>query len=197
MASVQGLNGRYRAMMEASHENLIANLTVCFLRYHTYEKKLMCTPAGWTYCGVSTLALLDKLPSVGNKTEPNSASTHVSQAFTQDLLHWLVWRQTNLLSDYQDLDGMSDSEESGSDSEQEFKNDRQNETAFAALGSPLALPPHILDFEAIPSQSDKPIIAGFNGRCNKPADTCYSFWACASLAVSLIFCLFKLKAEFQ
>jgi geranylgeranyl transferase type-1 subunit beta len=29
----------------------------------------------------------------------------------------------------------------------------------------------------------KPIWAGFHGRCNKPSDTCYSFWVGASLDV--------------
>lgn len=28
---------------------------------------------------------------------------------------------------------------------------------------------------------------GFNGRCNKPADTCYAFWAGASLDVYALF----------
>ena len=29
------------------------------------------------------------------------------------------------------------------------------------------------------------VSAGFNGRCNKVADTCYAFWVGASLAVGL------------
>lgn len=33
--------------------------------------------------------------------------------------------------------------------------------------------------------SDELSWAGFNGRCNKKSDTCYSFWAGASLAVSI------------
>jgi len=31
----------------------------------------------------------------------------------------------------------------------------------------------------------RPLWAGFNGRCNKKTDTCYSFWVCGSLDVNL------------
>ena len=31
------------------------------------------------------------------------------------------------------------------------------------------------------------LCAGFNGRCNKYADTCYVWWACATLKVNFVF----------
>ena len=34
--------------------------------------------------------------------------------------------------------------------------------------------------------------AGFNGRCNKPPDTCYSFWAVGSLGVRVFSARFAL-----
>ncbi len=41
----------------------------------------------------------------------------------------------------------------------------------------------------IPSQTETgaTATAGFNGRCNKAVDTCYSFWVCGSLSVCFIF----------
>ena len=35
------------------------------------------------------------------------------------------------------------------------------------------------------SQHGVDLVAGFNGRCNKSSDTCYSFWVCGALAVSV------------
>jgi len=35
-----------------------------------------------------------------------------------------------------------------------------------------------------PQTMDECYYVGQNGRCNKPVDTCYSFWNCASLVVS-------------
>ena len=89
-----------------------------------------------------------------------------------------------MLSDYRDLDGLD-----GADSEQELDGTAlgpasQPESVFTILGSKPALPPLILDFESLPFTSSIDHLAGFNGRCNKPADTCYSFWAGSTLAVS-------------
>ena len=45
------------------------------------------------------------------------------------------------------------------------------------------------DSAEVPSIADLSLeedqFVGFNGRCNKKADTCYAFWVGASLAVSL------------
>ena len=94
-----------------------------------------------------------------------------------------------MLSDYRDLDELEDIDsESESESEdQEVGPSSRIDSSFTVLGSNPALPPEIFDFESLHFSSSVDIFAGFNGRCNKPADTCYSFWAGGALAVSLGF----------
>ena len=139
--------------------------------------------AGSTYCGISTLKLLNRLPtskqaSTAETTTPQRASSE----FIQNLLHWLSQRQTTMLCDYQDFNTLEEEQESSV--EQATNPPATDNPSFTVLNKTPALPPEILSFESLSLDSEPPTIAGMNGRVNKPADTCYSFWVGATLAVS-------------
>ncbi len=137
-----------------------------------------CSPAsvaGLTYAGVSALSLLGKLPRKGiTATEGKTMSSD----FINDLTRWLISRQTLMLQE----DG-------------EFN--VAHETPPDA--SPIVFPYKIHVMGAYPAEDEAvaglehpPIDVsaeemrwvGVNGRCNKVADTCYTFWVGGSLAVS-------------
>lgn len=83
------------------------------------------------------------------------------------LLAWLVSRQTVQISE-------SELDEDWSDAQ-----DEQSIDTIEADSRISALP----DIQSI--SADTILYAGFNGRCNKIADTCYSFWNGATLRVLL------------
>ena len=90
--------------------------------------------------------------------------------FIESLTHWLVSRQT---SDIERAGDFNVADEEATLSAQQPAPDPFEDRG--SVISPLTVP---LSFENFSR-------AGFNGRCNKEPDTCYSFWAGGSLAVSL------------
>lgn len=158
--------------------------------------------AGLSYCAIGALAFVDRLPdSVQNR--PKTSSDDERRPLTTGIsslkgtLRWLVSRQR-----IEDDDDEDDEDDGGEDfgyraaPGQVFQ---AHEFQHAAHGTYLEdhhkleqsdqgnllqrLPPHV-----IPSEHGQqhPLIAGFNGRCNKTTDTCYSFWVGGSLSVSLL-----------
>ena len=88
----------------------------------------------------------------------------------ESLLRWLVSRQTPDLGEEPDDDDSGHHEKG--DSLQE--DDQENSLTDKVLKLPSIQPPDEASLQW----------AGFNGRCNKAADTCYSFWNTGTLAVS-------------
>lgn len=118
--------------------------------------------AGLTYCAIGALTFL--------KTDkPAPVLTPGSEEF-ESLIWWLVSRQTF------DLGEDDEEQPTGSDKAQE--NLSQAVEALRLNGKVDALPP------IEPPTEESLQWAGFNGRSNKAADTCYSFWNTATLAVS-------------
>lgn len=138
--------------------------------------------AGSTYCGISTLKLLERLPASETAATETSIPQKASSEFVESLLYWLSHRQTTMLSDYQDFNTLEEQDSSG---EQATKQNTSDKSAVTVLNATLALPPDILSFESLTLDNDISTIAGMNGRVNKPADTCYSFWVGATLAVRI------------
>ena len=98
--------------------------------------------------------------------------------FIESLTHWLVSRQT---SDIQRAGDFYVPDEEATLRAQrpapdlfELQSAIVSESAFFRSTTP-----------TIQLSSQDFSWAGFNGRCNKESDTCYSFWAGGSLAVSL------------
>lgn len=115
---------------------------------------------------MGALALLHRTGSID---QPEILSPQ-SERF-QSLLGWLVSRQT------------TDLEEEEEDDEVDTKDTAQpaQETPNAtSFGEPIKKLP---DFKPLDEASLK--WAGFNGRLNKLADTCYCFWVTGTLGVSI------------
>jgi len=109
--------------------------------------------AGYTYCAVSALNLLDRPLDA---SVPNS-STLLNQAIPNmpHLIRFLAFRQFTYLP-----------REDDEDDEQNFFQ-----------------PPSLASL----SLSDGHLV-GFNGRCNKVADTCYCWWVAGTLKVRYTLC---------
>lgn len=107
------------------------------------------------------------LPSMGTE----------APSFVESLTHWLVSRQAT------DMDEASELEFSDGDAPGSHQGPGPN--LFPAQGA--VVPPLRTSATGTPMSgtlSGKLLWAGFNGRCNKNCDTCYSFWAGGALAAS-------------
>ena len=137
------------------------------------ERRVCSSPiiAGWTYCGVGVLRLLGTDITDTLTRSSSDKDTAINEAYWQDLLHWLVSRQTTFV---QELENEPWPE--GENLEADETNVR-NEEAQAAEELETGKE------EQIERTIHALACAGFNGRCNKVADTCYAFWVGGSLAV--------------
>ena len=137
--------------------------------------------AGWTYCGVGVLKFLGRLPPTNCKKRDSGIRHSVSKVNIEDLLRWLVSRQTLYLQE-EDDDGLLHEDE---------LSDLNANSTFLAFQKGDARPansriPQVAEVQPIELSAEELECAGFNGRCNKVADTCYAFWVGASLAVWLL-----------
>lgn len=161
---------------------------VCYLFdcVRRWLRMCLCVTGGWTYCGIGTLSILGKLPkparnNKGRERPPPPPGTFVAdQSFIDNVLHWLVSRQTTNLVDEDEIH-VPDSTPEGIPA-LSFTVQRPARGIEAVIPSVTPSIHPLLDFS--PSEN---LYAGFNGRCNKVADTCYSFWIGGTLGVSLIF----------
>ncbi|EEQ88660.1 protein farnesyltransferase/geranylgeranyltransferase type-1 subunit alpha [Blastomyces dermatitidis ER-3] len=120
--------------------------------------------AGLTYCALASLSFLGCTPPAVSHSIPFLS---VKTAKFEDLIRWLAWRQT---ADLEEVD----EGESGSEKHITPGVDRSIDEQISAL-------PDILSPPQRPSEHLH--LAGFNGRSNKIADTCYSFWVTGTLGI--------------
>ncbi|KAK4034131.1 terpenoid cyclases/protein prenyltransferase alpha-alpha toroid [Parachaetomium inaequale] len=111
--------------------------------------------AGYAYCAIAALSLLDRPLTNSTPFHPNTI-LHSGIRDMPGLLHWLASRQFVYLEPPPPTD--SDSEE-----------DEDN----------FLLPQHLSDLALSPTG---PRHVACNGRCNKVADTCYTWWVGAAQA---------------
>ncbi|EFW99891.1 geranylgeranyl transferase type 1 beta subunit [Grosmannia clavigera kw1407] len=111
--------------------------------------------AGYAFCAIAALSLLDRPQEKASKTS--------SDIFDRDIpdkpafIHWLASRQVLPSSPCsQDEDEVEDEVQGTAESEE-----------VAAIAQPAGGHPRYI---------------GFNGRSNKPADTCYTWWTMGTLA---------------
>ena len=125
--------------------------------------------AGCTYCGVGVLRLLDRLPST-NIQEPNSSAEGFfnKTVNVQYLLRWLVNRQTLYIEEDEECSDLE-----GNCQPPSFQKEHSQSYASLKAQEP-SIEPSLQELQC----------AGFNGRVDKVADTCYAFWVGGSLAVS-------------
>lgn len=130
--------------------------------------------AGYTYNGVGALKLLGKLPRhpIDSKSEGK-----MSVEFVENVTKWLVSRQTLMLHEG---DGLHMADDEPPDPTPNFF-----PPTFHVQGAfPVSTADAVLPHAPIEMSSHDLQWAGFNGRCNKVADTCYAFWVGGTLGVS-------------
>lgn len=130
--------------------------------------------AGLTYCAMGALALLHRTGSID---QPEILSPQ-SERF-QSLLGWLVSRQT---TDLEEKEEEEDDEECAKEYPASAPQQAQNEANVTNPSEQIEKLPAF-----IPLDEASLKCAGFNGRLNKLADTCYCFWVTGTLGVSIFF----------
>ncbi|KAG7283999.1 hypothetical protein NEMBOFW57_010357 [Staphylotrichum longicolle] len=111
--------------------------------------------AGYAYCAIAALSLLDR-PVSNNTAAQHSATLHANIRDMPGLIHWLTSRQFVYLEPPN-----ADDEDSDDEDEVNF-----------------LLPQRLADL----SLASNTRHVACNGRCNKVADTCYTWWVGGALA---------------
>ncbi|KAI9872239.1 MAG: hypothetical protein M1830_001875, partial [Pleopsidium flavum] len=135
--------------------------------------------AGFTYCAIGALSFLGRLSTFTPEVErlpPSRAGSERSSTMELSSLsatiHWLVSRQTTVLEEDEYVSSVDHPIASAS-----------NHKPFSVLGA-MPAPTTGRHPDALAVQDPQELRwAGFNGRCNKNADTCYSWWVGGSLAI--------------
>lgn len=135
---------------------------------------LMTSTGGYAYCAIGALSILGRLPSKpGSKDAPSSGKapglTNVNAT-----IRWLMDRQQNYIA----IDEDSGDEDNDQDLRDRLAGVYDHTKEHSNNGIPAAEIPSLS-----PLTFDECYYVGQNGRCNKPSDTCYSFWNCGSLDV--------------
>jgi geranylgeranyl transferase type-1 subunit beta len=120
--------------------------------------------SGLNYCGIAALSFLSKLTGRGHDLSRlrELGATYWETIDVDACVKWMLLRQTTYIEDEEDADAQSDDE---STSHATKPTSRLTQSAQDGGSSTTAL------------------YAGFNGRTNKIADTCYAFWNVGALAI--------------
>ena len=103
----------------------------------------------------------------------------MSPKFIDNLTRWLVSRQTLLI--HEDEDSTVDGEEST-----DLKSASPSQKFHVIRSCPTKEHTDIASVSpSLQVSAEEMLYVGVNGRCNKVADTCYTFWVGGSLGVSL------------
>ncbi|MCJ1386008.1 Geranylgeranyl transferase type-1 subunit beta [Xylographa soralifera] len=172
--------------------------------------------AGFTYNGMGALFLLGRLPPPNDTSAASRSTVVADESFVQDVVHWLVYRQTTILADDGQDSEVADAQPSnvhevflGTHQSARVSHDAPHVGLEGSLDHhgaqiqqliPSQNPPgrdtplfHVLgaSIDDSPQDTSPPaslqidegalLWVGFSGRCNKFADTCYSWWAGSTL----------------
>ncbi|KAL1304644.1 hypothetical protein AAFC00_003607 [Neodothiora populina] len=155
----------------------------CIRAAETYDGGISDAPfheahAGFTYCTVAALNLTGRLDTSTSTYNPPASSQNPSKSVAPThparVLHWLVSRQTATISPEDEDDTYGDETDTPETCHDAHTFVHQ-EVFVSKRGKE--------SFEGRPSHSFDVDWTGFNGRCNKIADTCYAFWVGASLNI--------------
>ncbi|MCJ1286910.1 Geranylgeranyl transferase type-1 subunit beta [Xylographa opegraphella] len=210
-----------RTQLDEAKDIDVDKLAAFIIASKTYDGGIGQAPsheahAGFTYNGLGALSLLGRLPSPNGTSAASPSIVAADESFVQDVVHWLVYRQTTMLADdtqasegteaqprsahkpplgtYHSvptspdvppvaLEGPPDHHDAQiqhpgpSQMHPErnthllhmLKASTEKSLAHASAPAPLRVDPGEL------------LWVGFSGRCNKFADTCYSWWAGSTL----------------
>ena len=137
--------------------------------------------AGYTYCAIASLSFLNCLPHSSNSSASSSQDVKGPEGKLAGLtnlpatIKWLVSRQVGYNNEEDDEDDEDDDDPSLSMQEQRHTLASIHKESAPTAGEPPSI-------AGLSLQDDQ--FVGFNGRCNKRVDTCYTFWVTASLTVS-------------
>ena len=160
--------------------------------------------AGFTYCALGALALTNRLPNSSPSSPGNCGDQNVQEmdgfaglTSRRRTMEWLLARLTTSIEDdeLEEDDGKSvptSSQKIGAPptipgtpvSREELQPSFAKVRSVPAGQLEPPSSPGQLYSKDIPSGFIQVCWLGFNGRCNKTADTCYCWWAGASLKVS-------------
>lgn len=125
--------------------------------------------AGLSYCAIGALSFLDQISPGIRKV--NIFTPHTTEF--ESLVQWLVLRQTTTWNTEEDAE-----EEESHENTHDEVHQLQRDVAALSFDDRISSLPDLL-----PPGADLLKYAGFNGRENKVADTCYCFWVSGTLAV--------------
>ncbi|KAH0543503.1 hypothetical protein FGG08_002171 [Glutinoglossum americanum] len=131
--------------------------------------------AGMTYCGIGALSFLNRLPESLRDTKSETQKSGEPPVLTglpslEGTIRWLVDRQTAYFPDEdEEVEEEGGGDDVGSATSSQQLSDLEHERAVAR--------------RANESWPDEVKYAGFSGRRNKTADTCYSFWVGGALVI--------------
>jgi geranylgeranyl transferase type-1 subunit beta len=137
------------------------------------------------FCGLSILSLLDRLPDAGVLQQGQQSqvdSVVVSQKFLRDTIEWLSARQTIEPAETSDDEDEQEGDTEGGENVREQGVGTINVATIHHLNV-LGPASDCLDQDPLNLTEEDLEFAGFNGRCNKIGDTCYSFWVVGALNV--------------
>ncbi|KAI7240163.1 geranylgeranyl transferase-like protein type i beta subunit [Hortaea werneckii] len=132
--------------------------------------------AGYTFCSLGALELIGRL----NRPDSHDSGSPRAPVDPLRVLDWLVWRQTELTDPDAELDTDFHTSEAAPD-HQHAEGKHITKGAMSPDGLPAKQSPE----KTVGGSIFDLLVdgAGMNGRTNKVADTCYAFWAGASLHI--------------
>ncbi|KAL8856997.1 MAG: hypothetical protein Q9178_006402 [Gyalolechia marmorata] len=133
------------------------------------------THAGWTYCALGALSLLGRLRAPVKSN--GAAQVWPSDDSVKQMLRWLVSLQTSLLQE-EDLPVPGTTEAMA-----QVKLDSGAQQTSLEAAQVISPEDPLADGVGVEPLQDELQWAGLTGRCNKVADTCYTFWAGGSLTM--------------
>jgi geranylgeranyl transferase type-1 subunit beta len=134
--------------------------------------------AGFTYCAIGALSNINRLPTPPYSALPKPPSPNDSLTNPSLLIKWLVSRQTATICEDDELDTYGDETDTAETCHDAHSFVYQDE--FVSKQGQM-------NYQGRPSINFSLEWTGFNGRCNKIADTCYAFWVHGSLSVRYFF----------
>ncbi|KAF2090626.1 geranylgeranyl transferas-like protein type i beta subunit [Saccharata proteae CBS 121410] len=173
------LRGDQEDNVEGVRDIDIEALVRCIRKAQTYDGGISEAPfheahAGFTYCAIGALSFLNRLP-------PNITASHTNNTTPLPgipdpalLTRWLVMRQTATLDEEDASDTYADETDSAVTC-----HDAHSYVKLQQFPSQKGE----MSFRDRPTTHFELQWAGFNGRCNKIADTCYAWWVEGSLSM--------------
>ncbi|THY21677.1 terpenoid cyclases/Protein prenyltransferase, partial [Aureobasidium pullulans] len=174
------LRGTVEGEIEGAPADIeVDNFVTCIRSAETYDGGISDAPyheshAGFTYCAVGALSNIKRLPSSPYTPLPTSPSPKDSLTNPSLLIKWLVSRQTATISEEDDLDTYGDETDTAETCHDAHSFVYQDK--FVSKRGEI-------NYQARPTINFALDWTGFNGRCNKIADTCYAFWVHGSLSI--------------